>query len=278
MCCPKCLEDLILFESKATNQNIIEGFLLCNKCCVKYKITKGIPYLIFPHSLSRNDLRIKNRYNGIAETYDSDRSIYAAELNISTEELERMRKNLIRRLQVKPEHWVLDIGTGTGLDLFLAWAEMKGKGKLVGLDISEKMLEIAARRLQAMSFIKADFHNANAAFLPYKDNVFDRVVQVGGINEFAKKKQAIYEMIRVSKPGARILFADEGLSPEMRNTDLGKRLLDENKMNVSRPSERLLIKGIYNSEPPVKLLPKKIVDLKVEWVLSGTFYIVEFIK
>lgn len=49
----------------------------------------------------------------------------------------------------------------------------------------------------------------NAEALPYRDNSFESVFHVGGINFFNDKRKAIEEMIRIAKPGARILIADE---------------------------------------------------------------------
>ena len=102
--------------------------------------------------------------------------------------------------------------------------------------------------------------------MPYKDNVFDAVIHVGGINTFGEKKKALYEMVRVAKPKAKIVIVDEGLAPGKENTVFGSFLLRTN--------------ALYWCKPPVKLLPKKIKNVKVKWGLSlfWPYYNIEFQK
>ena len=54
-----------------------------------------------------------------------------------------------------------------------------------------------------------DLVHANAEALPFRDNCFDIVFHVGGINFFNDKARAIREMLRVAKPGSKIMIADE---------------------------------------------------------------------
>lgn len=47
----------------------------------------------------------------------------------------------------------------------------------------------------------------------HKDDIFDAVMHVGGINTFGEKKRALHEMIRVAKRNAKVIVVDEGLAP-----------------------------------------------------------------
>ena len=95
-------------------------------------------------------------------------------------------------------------------------------------------------------------------------DLFDAVLHFGGINTFGEKERAIAEMVRVAKPGAKIVIGDEGLAPGKEKTWFGRRLL---KMNT-----------LFANKPPVDLLPENVEDFNLRWIWRGTFYVMDFRK
>src|ERR1019366_806801 len=79
---------------------------------------------------------------------------------------------------------------------------------LTGIDLSPEMLANCQAKLRRWG-LQGDLFLGNAECLPFADSSFDVVFHVGGINFFNDRAKAIREMIRVAKPGSRILIADE---------------------------------------------------------------------
>ncbi len=141
------------------------------------------------------------------------------------------------------------MATGTGKNLPILRKMVGENGLVVGVDISTSMLRYArkiAKRYQNVVLIRA-----NASHLPIKDNYFDGVFHVGGINTFEEKELAIREMFRAARTGAKIVIVDEGLDPKLRNTKRGRKLLKQN--------------ALYSSLPPVDEIKKYSGCLRVEW-------------
>jgi demethylmenaquinone methyltransferase/2-methoxy-6-polyprenyl-1,4-benzoquinol methylase len=99
----------------------------------------------------------------------------------------------------------LDIGTGTG-DFAFDLAIRTSASHVVGLDCTKEMLSIAIRKAQRhkltnqLTFVLADAHT-----LPFPDNYFASVTVGFGIRNLVDIRKAIREMIRVTKPGGRIV-------------------------------------------------------------------------
>ena len=76
------------------------------------------------------------------------------------------------------------------------------------IDIQKQMMRNCRRNLN-MWQVPAGVYRADAEELPFRDEKFDVVFHLGAINLFSNKKKAIDEMIRVAKPGTKIVIADE---------------------------------------------------------------------
>ena len=101
---------------------------------------------------------------------------------------------------------VLDIASGTG-DLALAFAERAGKGCVTASDINHEMLAIGAKRLAAAD-AGAFIVEADAESLPFENNSFDVVTVSFGIRNMTHKDRALREMLRVLRPGGRLLVLE----------------------------------------------------------------------
>lgn len=122
--------------------------------------------------------------------------------------LHRLWKRHVTALAaVRPGDHALDLCCGTG-DIALALA--KQGANVTGLDFSEKMLEVAAHRLEKSHGARLKFMQGDAQSLPFPDSSFDAVTVGYGLRNLSNLETGLREMVRVSRPGARIVTLDFG--------------------------------------------------------------------
>jgi len=111
----------------------------------------------------------------------------------------KVAEDLIRRCGIRKESHVLEVGCGTG---FMACRISEEKDcRIVGIDISNRMIGIARERAKKLSLEdKVTFRVADAKKLPFEDNTFD-VVFGQFVAILLDKKEALAEFMRVLKPG-----------------------------------------------------------------------------
>lgn len=118
------------------------------------------------------------------------------------------RKKAIGQLAEHQPRIMLDIATGTG-DFAILAAHMLHPEKLIGADISEKMMEIGREKVkreglaQTISFMKEDCMN-----LSFADGTFDAVTAAFGIRNFQNLDRGLSEMCRVLKPGGQLSIVE----------------------------------------------------------------------
>jgi ubiquinone/menaquinone biosynthesis C-methylase UbiE len=103
-----------------------------------------------------------------------------------------------------------------------------------------------------------------AACLPLADNLFDAVLNFGGINALGDQRKALEEMVRVAKPGARIVISDQGVRLTSRHSFRNRLLVRANPL--------------YASEPPLRLIPPGAKDVRLTWFRADSAYILDFVK
>jgi ubiquinone/menaquinone biosynthesis C-methylase UbiE len=137
----------------------------------------------------------------------------------------QQKQRTLERLDLQPGQMVLDAGCGTGVDALLM-AERVGKaGQVVGIDVSERML--AAAHTQATS-LPLTFCRADLCALPFADAVFDRGRADKTFQHLPDPRTALQEMIRVLKPGGRVVIADpdhDSLIIDTPYRDLNRRFV-----------------------------------------------------
>jgi arsenite methyltransferase len=119
---------------------------------------------------------------------------------------------------IEPGEAVLDIGCGAGLDVFVAARLAGPQGRVVGIDVTLRMVDKAKEHLSRLGLKQVAFQMGEAEALPFPDKDFDVVISNGVLNLTLDKDKAVREIFRVLKPGGWLWMADmvlvEALPPE----------------------------------------------------------------
>jgi len=219
----------------------------------RYHIEEGIPvFAPVPEALNRKYQRM---YDRIAPLYDFAESAYQ---RIARRDL---RAFLAAELEVRPHMRVLEVSIGTGANLRL----LPQDAEIHGLDLSMGMLRACRRNLRR-KHREAALYQGEAERLPFRDNTFDLVFHVGGINFFSDRRRALQEMLRVARPGSKLIVSDE---TQRVVTGIYRRIP--------------YIKGFFQKRTtpvssPTDLLPPNTTDVQVRTVNHDKLYCLTFRK
>ena len=224
LCCPGCQSALSL-RSEHASETVDEGELVCSQCKRRFPIESGIAHFVDAEELEGLNRRAARSYDWFSHVYAFFTKM--AFLGFGGER--RARKEILDRLDLRGGR-LLEVSIGSGANLPYLF-ESPGVGEVYGLDISGGQLA-RCRSLITKRGWPVDLFLGTAEALPFKTEAFDSVFHIGGINFFSGKKRAIDEMIRVAKPGSKIVIADESerlarlLSrmPGFRHPDRGKQV------------------------------------------------------
>jgi arsenite methyltransferase len=121
---------------------------------------------------------------------------------------------------LKKAETVLDLGSGAGIDVFLAAQKVGEQGRVIGVDLTEDMVAKGRQLAQAHGFANVEFRQGDIEHLPVASGTMDVVISNCVINLTPDKLASFKEVQRVLRPGGRILIADlvtaGELPPEVR--------------------------------------------------------------
>ena len=216
-----------------------------------------------PAYLSGDNAKYMTMYNRMARWYDMGEKWIGPLLHGKA--IDKLRRDLMEELELKDNLSVLYVSIGTGQDLRYIPEIIHLKSlDFVGVDISISMLKKCQKSCAKKTNLQL-FH-ACAEDLPFADNSFDIVYHVGGINFFNDKAKAMQEMLRVAKPGTKLLIADETadyVDQQYKKNHFSKDYFKDSTVDLSE------IENAVPSEVKEK-------EMKLLW--DGKFYALTFRK
>jgi len=257
LCAPVTHEELQL-RHETDLRGFEEIFLVNPASGRKFPIRDGIPCFIEAADLSGPNQKYQGFYDRIAPGYDLAVRLYGF---FRSQDIRETRRGYLEELEVKEQDRVLEVSVGTGLNISF----FQKTAEFYGLDISRGMLKKCQRNLAKWKR-PAHLFLATAEQLPFRNESFDVVFHFGGINFFTDRAAAIREMIRVAKAGTKIVISDE------------------TERHVKSQYEKAPFVGKYfkgrkeEVQPPIDLVPKEMLDLRLKEFRKGTLYCVSFRK
>jgi arsenite methyltransferase len=109
---------------------------------------------------------------------------------------------------IKPDEMIVDLGSGSGMDSFLAALQTGAAGRVVGIDMTDAQLDKASRLADDYSIENVEFVKAYIEHLPLESHSADVVISNGVINLSPDKAKVFAEAARVLRSGGRLAIAD----------------------------------------------------------------------
>ena len=251
LCCPKCKKGL-QYSEQAEIKPEVTGIWRCPLCGVLYFEYEGYIHFVRDDELFHRSKREKLVRSIYAQAYTPLTNL----MYLPCGGTYNARKEVLEQLEIPPGASVLETGIGTGDNITFLNSHLD-HCLFYGLDNQKVMLRKCLKNSRSWE-IPLKLYRANAEELPFRDNMFDVVFHLGAINLFRDQKQAIDEMIRVAKPGTKIVIADE-----------------------SEKATKWLALFVGRHEPiipPVHLVDKRMQDITLREIWKGYGFLITFRK
>lgn len=154
---------------------------------------------VTPYNTSESKKKqVADMFNNVAGTYDFLNHFFSLGID------KLWRKKLVRMMGLQKPETILDVATGTG-DLAIAEAALHPK-KIVGIDISEKMLDAGKSKIS--KYPNIEFHLGDGENIPFPDDSFDAVSVSFGVRNFENVPKGLLEMRRVLNENGKIYILE----------------------------------------------------------------------
>ncbi|MCO6499924.1 MAG: class I SAM-dependent methyltransferase [Vicingus serpentipes] len=257
--CPFDNSKLLLVDEEIKGSDVVQGKLVSENNN-EYTINNGIPDFTWPKELSELDEHERKIYEELAKEYDKFASI---PFNTFKSNEYDVRENIAERLNINENSKVLEIGCGDGRGAEHIAKRLGSSGEFYLQELSPSFMRNAIKRLAKYEDkIDLNFSIASAMHLSFPDNYFDAAHHFGGLSTFSDVERCLKEMVRVVRPGGKIVVGDESMGLWLRETEFGKIMMNSNPL--------------LKYEIPFSDLPKEVRNVKVEWIMMGAYFVLEF--
>jgi demethylmenaquinone methyltransferase/2-methoxy-6-polyprenyl-1,4-benzoquinol methylase len=150
---------------------------------------------------SAKKAQVARMFDNISSQYDFLNHFLSLGIDI------RWRQQAIQHLSAFQPKIILDVATGTG-DFALQTLALR-PSRVVGVDISEGMLEVGRKKMKARAVDQViELRTGDSENLPFEENKFDAVIVAFGVRNFENLDKGLSEMLRVLRPGGRLVVLE----------------------------------------------------------------------
>jgi demethylmenaquinone methyltransferase/2-methoxy-6-polyprenyl-1,4-benzoquinol methylase len=156
----------------------------------------------FSNSKKTKKEQVAEMFDDLAERYDAMNRMLSCGIDLT------WRKKAIDQLKSDHPRHILDVATGTGDMAIMAYRQL-GPEKIVGIDISEQMLEIGIKKVEKerlTGFIQ--LQHGDGETINFTDDSFDAVMVAFGVRNFENLEMGLREMLRVLRPGGKLMILE----------------------------------------------------------------------
>ncbi|HOJ51609.1 MAG TPA: arsenite methyltransferase [Syntrophales bacterium] len=179
--------------------------------------------------------------------------------------------NPLALASLKEGDTVVDLGCGAGFDCFLAARKVGKKGRVIGIDMTQEMIEKAKANAIKGKYEQVEFRLGEIEYLPLNENTADVIISNCVINLSPDKERAFAEAFRVLKPGGFLHISDMVLNGELPPTIrdsmeayigcIAGAVEKEEYLSAIRKAGFVNIKVVKESAYPVQELLSPLMDL-----------------
>ena len=166
---------------------------------------KSLPHDVvrpFGNSKKTKKEQVAEMFDGLADRYDLINRMLSCGIDVT------WRKKAIQQLKNDRPRHILDVATGTGDLAIMAYHQLRPE-KIVGIDISQQMLEIGIKKVEKerlTEFIQLQLGDSET--INFADNSFDAVMVAFGVRNFENLELGLREMLRVLRSGGKLIILE----------------------------------------------------------------------